>query len=155
MLALAKAVMLEPELLLIDELSLGLAPLVVQELLAVVERLKAEGLTMVIVEQSVNVALGGRGPGASSWSGAASGSRAPRDELLERDDLLRAGVPLGRGRLSAHGARVSPSSNDIVWRGIVNGLVYALVALGLVLVFRAVGRHQLRAGPVRRVRRAT
>ena len=38
MLALSKAVMLEPELLLIDELSLGLAPLVVQELLAVVER---------------------------------------------------------------------------------------------------------------------
>ena len=43
MLALAKAVMLDPEILLIDELSLGLAPIVVQELLAVVERLKAAG----------------------------------------------------------------------------------------------------------------
>src|SRR5205807_3588896 len=57
MLALSKAVMLEPELLMVDELSLGLAPLVVQQLLGVVEELKAQGLTMVVVEQSVNVAL--------------------------------------------------------------------------------------------------
>ena len=57
MLALSKAVMLDPEILLVDELSLGLAPLVVQQLLEVVERMKANGLTMVIVEQSVNVAL--------------------------------------------------------------------------------------------------
>ena len=40
MLALSKAVLLEPELLLIDELSLGLAPVVVQDLLKVVEQLK-------------------------------------------------------------------------------------------------------------------
>ena len=57
MLALSKAVLLEPELLLIDELSLGLAPVVVQDLLKVVEQLKELGITMVIVEQSVNVAL--------------------------------------------------------------------------------------------------
>ena len=57
MLALSKAVLLEPELLLIDELSLGLAPVVVQDLLKVVEQLKDLGITMVIVEQSVNVAL--------------------------------------------------------------------------------------------------
>jgi ABC-type branched-subunit amino acid transport system ATPase component len=57
MLALAKAVMLDPELLCIDELSLGLAPVVVQDLLKIVEKLKEQGVTMVIVEQSVNVAL--------------------------------------------------------------------------------------------------
>ena len=57
MLALGKAIMLEPELLLIDELSLGLAPIVVQRLLGIVEKLKAQGTTMVLVEQSVNVAL--------------------------------------------------------------------------------------------------
>ena len=57
MLALAKALVLEPQLLLIDELSLGLSPLVVQELLGVVEGPRRDGVTMVIVEQSVNVGL--------------------------------------------------------------------------------------------------
>ena len=57
MLALSKALMLEPDILLIDELSLGLAPLVVQELLGCRRATQGRGLTMVIVEQSVNVAL--------------------------------------------------------------------------------------------------
>ena len=57
MLAIAKAMLPEPDVLLIDELSLGLAPVVVQGLVEVVDGLKANGVTMVIVEQSVNVAL--------------------------------------------------------------------------------------------------
>ncbi len=57
MMALAMALMHQPEILIIDELSLGLAPLVVQELLRVIEGLRAEGMTMIIVEQSVNIAL--------------------------------------------------------------------------------------------------
>jgi ABC-type branched-subunit amino acid transport system ATPase component/predicted MFS family arabinose efflux permease len=96
MLAVSKAVMLEPELLLIDELSLGLAPLVVQELLEVVEGLRSTGVTMVIVEQSVNVALAIADRavfmerGRVRFEGAAS-------ELLERDDLLRAVFLSGEG----------------------------------------------------------
>jgi len=57
MLALAKAVILRPRLLVIDEFSLGLAPKVVGELLPVVERLNAEGAAVLLVEQSVNIAL--------------------------------------------------------------------------------------------------
>ena len=57
MLALAMALIHDPEILLIDELSLGLAPAVVAELLAVIADLKAGGQTMLIVEQSLNVAL--------------------------------------------------------------------------------------------------
>ncbi|MEE9416906.1 MAG: MFS transporter [Acidimicrobiales bacterium] len=57
MLALAMALMHKPEILIIDELSLGLAPVVVQQLLDVIEELKAEGMTMMIVEQSVAIAL--------------------------------------------------------------------------------------------------
>ncbi len=57
MLVFGMGLMHEPEVLLIDELSLGLAPVVVQELLEAVEQLKATGLTMIIVEQSLNVAL--------------------------------------------------------------------------------------------------
>jgi ABC-type branched-subunit amino acid transport system ATPase component len=57
MLALSKALILQPRLLLIDELSLGLAPKVVGELLALVRSINAKGTSVVLVEQSVNVAL--------------------------------------------------------------------------------------------------
>ena len=96
MLALSKAVMLEPELLLIDELSLGLAPLVVQQLLVVVEGLKAQGLTMVIVEQSVNVALAVADRAVFMERGHVR-FEGPAQELLERGDLLRAVFLSGEG----------------------------------------------------------
>ncbi len=79
----------EPEVLIIDELSLGLAPVVVQELLAVVERLKAEGLTMIIVEQSLNVALAVADRAVFMEKGQVRFEGAAQ-ELLERDDLARA-----------------------------------------------------------------
>jgi ABC-type branched-subunit amino acid transport system ATPase component len=56
--ALARALVLRPDVLIIDELSLGLAPIVVQSLIEIVERLRAQGQTMIIVEQSMNIALG-------------------------------------------------------------------------------------------------
>ncbi len=70
MLALAKALLLEPDILCIDELSLGLAPVIVQDLIEVVEGLKEKGLTMVIVEQSLNVALAISRPGRLHGEGA-------------------------------------------------------------------------------------
>src|SRR5262249_15186555 len=57
MLAVSQALIPEPRLLLIDELSLGLAPTVVGQLIDVVRQIHATGLTIVIVEQSINVAL--------------------------------------------------------------------------------------------------
>jgi ABC-type branched-subunit amino acid transport system ATPase component len=56
MLALAKALLPEPSLLLVDELSLGLAPVVIGELVAALGRLRDAGTTMVVVEQSVRLA---------------------------------------------------------------------------------------------------
>ena len=88
-LAIAKALVLEPRILLIDELSLGLAPLVVQELLKVVEQLRADGLTMIIVEQSLNVALSIADRAVFMEKGQVRFT-GPADELLERDDLVRA-----------------------------------------------------------------
>jgi ABC-type branched-subunit amino acid transport system ATPase component/predicted MFS family arabinose efflux permease len=96
MLALGKALMLDPELLMIDELSLGLAPVVVQELLGVVERLKAQGVTMVIVEQSVNVALAVADRAVFMERGRVR-FEGPAQELLERGDLLRAVFLSGEG----------------------------------------------------------
>lgn len=57
MLALSKALILKPRLLLIDELSLGLAPKIVAQLLEMVRAINATGTAVVLVEQSVNVAL--------------------------------------------------------------------------------------------------
>ncbi len=95
-LALARVMLYEPEVLIIDELSLGLAPAVVQDLLATIERLKAAGQTMIIVEQSLNVALAIADRAIFLEKGELrfSGSAA---ELLERDDLARA-VFLGEAR---------------------------------------------------------
>jgi ABC-type branched-subunit amino acid transport system ATPase component len=93
-LALGMTLLHEPEVLIIDELSLGLAPVVVQELLSVVERLKAEGLTMIIVEQSLNVALAVADRAVFMEKGQVRFEGAAQ-ELLEREDLARA-VFLGR-----------------------------------------------------------
>jgi branched-chain amino acid transport system ATP-binding protein len=57
MLAIARGLMSSPELVIIDELSLGLAPLIVHELFAKLEALKREGLTIVLVEQNVHLAF--------------------------------------------------------------------------------------------------
>ena len=96
MLALGKAVMLDPKLLCIDELSLGLAPVVVQDLLVVVENLKRQGITMIIVEQSVNVALSIADRAVFMERGQVR-FEGPAQELLERGDLLRAVFLSGEG----------------------------------------------------------
>lgn len=58
MLALARGLMARPQLLLVDEPSLGLAPLLVRELMEVVDRLRGEGVSVLLVEQDVAVAVG-------------------------------------------------------------------------------------------------
>jgi ABC-type branched-subunit amino acid transport system ATPase component len=89
MLGLAMALMHDPEILLIDELSLGLAPVMVESLLGVVDRLKAEGQTMIIVEQSLNVALAIAERAVFMEKGRIRFEGASAD-LLQRDDLVRA-----------------------------------------------------------------
>jgi branched-chain amino acid transport system ATP-binding protein len=57
MVAIARGLMSEPDILIIDELSLGLAPVVVYQLLATLKQLKEAGLTILLVEQNVHLAL--------------------------------------------------------------------------------------------------
>jgi ABC-type branched-subunit amino acid transport system ATPase component len=89
MLALAIALLHDPEVLMIDELSLGLAPIVVQELLEIVERLKEQGVTMVVVEQSLNVAAAVADRAVFMEKGTVQ-FEGPIAELMEREDLARA-----------------------------------------------------------------
>jgi ABC-type branched-subunit amino acid transport system ATPase component len=87
-LAIAKAMLLRPKLLCIDELSLGLAPIIVETLLETVRAIHARGTTLVIVEQSLNVAASLCGRAIFLEKGAVRFEGHPR-ELLERGDLAR------------------------------------------------------------------
>ena len=57
MLAIARALLLNPKLLILDEPSQGLAPIIVQEVMRTVERMKSEGISVLLVEQNAFLAL--------------------------------------------------------------------------------------------------
>jgi branched-chain amino acid transport system ATP-binding protein len=58
MLAIARALMARPKLMLLDEPSMGLAPVLVEQIFLMIKELKAQGLTILLVEQNANAALG-------------------------------------------------------------------------------------------------
>jgi branched-chain amino acid transport system ATP-binding protein len=89
MLSLAQAFIAKPKLLLIDELTLGLAPTIVEKLLVIVRAIHAQGTTVVLVEQSVNIALNLVDHAYFMEKGEIRFDGKARD-LLKRDDLLRA-----------------------------------------------------------------
>jgi len=88
MLALGMAFVAKPRVLLIDELSLGLAPVIVGQLLPLVRRLADDGVAVVLVEQSVNVALS-IAERAYFMERGTIRFAGPTADLLNRPDLLR------------------------------------------------------------------
>ncbi len=88
MLALGAALMTRPRLLMIDELSLGLAPTIVAQLLEVVKEIHSRGTTIVLVEQSVNVALNLAQRAVFMEKGEVR-FEGPTQDLLDRPDVLR------------------------------------------------------------------
>jgi branched-chain amino acid transport system ATP-binding protein len=89
MVALARALVSGSDLLLIDEVSLGLAPVVMGEVMRMVEELAARGVTMVLVEQSLNVSLALAQRAYFMERGTVRFEGATAD-LLGRRDLVRA-----------------------------------------------------------------
>ncbi len=93
MVAIARALLGSPGLVLFDEPSQGLAPKIVQDVLAIIRRLKDEGLSVIIVEQNAETALSVADRvyvldrGTVAWSGLAA---ALRDDAGKRRDLLGA-----------------------------------------------------------------
>jgi len=57
MLAISRALMSKPQLLLLDEPSLGLAPAIVKDIFAIIQNLRSTGITILLVEQNANLAL--------------------------------------------------------------------------------------------------
>jgi ABC-type branched-subunit amino acid transport system ATPase component/predicted MFS family arabinose efflux permease len=108
MLSLAQAFISRPKLLLIDELTLGLAPTIVERLLEIVRRIHANGTTIVLVEQSVNVALRLAQRAVFLEKGEVR-FEGPTQELLDRPDVLRSvflkGAASVDGKTSGDGAR--------------------------------------------------
>jgi ABC-type branched-subunit amino acid transport system ATPase component len=98
-LAIAKALLADPSLLCIDELSLGLAPLVVEGLLQTVREVRAAGTTVVVVEQSLNIAVSLCDRAVFLEKGTIRFEGQPK-ELLERGDIARS-VFLGADKREA------------------------------------------------------
>ena len=97
-LSLAQAFLARPRLLMIDELSLGLAPAIVGQLLEIVREIHRRGVTIIVVEQSVNVALNLAEKAIFMEKGEVRffGDTA---DLLARPDILRAVYVKGTGSL--------------------------------------------------------
>ena len=88
MLALGRVLLMRPRLLLIDELTLGLAPKVVEDLIGTVREVNRQGTTVLLVEQSANLALTLASRSFFLERGEVRFD-GPTEELLKRDDLLR------------------------------------------------------------------
>ncbi len=97
--ALSKALLLRPRVLCIDELSLGLAPVVVRQLIEIVDRLREAGISLIVVEQSLNVAAEICERSVFLEKGQVRFEGSTR-ELLTRSDVARA-VFLGGGMSTA------------------------------------------------------
>jgi len=89
MLAMGRGLMADPEFLILDEPSLGLSPLLVEEMFALIRRLNQDGLTILLVEQNVvqSLALANRAYIIEHGTVALSGQAA---ELAQNPDLRRA-----------------------------------------------------------------
>jgi branched-chain amino acid transport system ATP-binding protein len=120
MLSLSMAFLARPRLLLIDELSLGLAPVVVEQLLPLIEVIRSQGTTVILVEQSVNLALTIARTAYFLEKGEIK-FHGPTAELLERPDILRSvflegtaprDEPQGRARPFATAASPGRADGD-------------------------------------------
>jgi ABC-type branched-subunit amino acid transport system ATPase component len=122
MLSLAMAFVAQPRLLIIDELSLGLAPIVVESLLEIVKTINDRGTAVILVEQSVNLALQMTSRAIFMEKGRVV-FRGPTSELMEHSEIVRS-VLLGGARqqpalepgATSGGGRVVVSARGITKR---------------------------------------
>ena len=128
MLAIARAMMLEPKIILLDEPTEGLMPRMVSQIREIIEVLRQEGVAVLLVEQNVPLTL----------------EASERIYIIEKG-VVRHHAPSSRA--ARRRRRDSPVSRRVRWafrfaqlliqtlNGIVTGMILALVASGLTLIF--------------------
>ena len=89
MLAVARGLMSKPKLLLLDEPSLGLAPLIVQQLFATIRKIRERGMTILLVEQNANMALSVADRGYVLVTGELTVEGTP-EQLLNNEEVRSA-----------------------------------------------------------------
>ena len=112
MLALARALVSRPRLLMVDELSLGLAPLIVQQLFGIVRDINRDGVAILLVEQYVNLALEASERAYVLGKGRVVASGKSRD-LLADNELVRSSY-LGRAGQKSNGKRAPRKTKKAV-----------------------------------------
>ncbi|HEX4491589.1 MAG TPA: MFS transporter [Acidimicrobiia bacterium] len=130
MLTLGMAFVTRPRLLMIDELSLGLAPAVVEQLLPIVHEIRANGTTIILVEQSVNLALTLAETAYFMEKGEIR-FHGPTAELLDRPDVLRSVFLEGAATVSAPNGAASERADAPVAPAVTVGPTrLALIGVG-------------------------
>ena len=99
MLAVGRAMMTRPKLIMMDEPSLGLAPLVVKDIFGIISRLSADGITILLIEQNANAALHAAHYGYVLETGMMTLS-GTGEELLSSKSIQEA--YLGKGKKAKH-----------------------------------------------------
>jgi branched-chain amino acid transport system ATP-binding protein len=89
MLAIGRALMSRPELIMMDEPSLGLAPIIVKELFGIIKKINEEGMTVLLIEQNANAALKIADIGYIMETGRITLSGSGQ-ELLSNDEIKKA-----------------------------------------------------------------
>jgi branched-chain amino acid transport system ATP-binding protein len=110
MLTLGQAFIAKPRLLMIDELSLGLAPIIVEQLLGIVKAIHDNGTTVILVEQSVNLAITLAQRAVFMEKGEVRFD-GPTAELLERPDVLHAVFLKGAAAAQGDSSKARAASN--------------------------------------------
>ena len=117
MLTLGQAFIAKPKLLMIDELSLGLAPVIVEQLLEIVKAIHAQGTTIILVEQSVNVAITVAKRAVFMEKGEVRFD-GPTAGLLDQPEILRAvflqGAAAGQDAAKGNGAKAKTAETRAV-----------------------------------------
>jgi branched-chain amino acid transport system ATP-binding protein len=110
MVGLGQAFLMKPRLLMIDELSLGLAPAIVEQLLDILRRIHQQGTTIILVEQSLNVALTIAERCVFMEKGEIR-FEGTTEELMGRPDLVRA-VFMGGGTSARTSTRATAGAGE-------------------------------------------
>lgn len=99
MLAVARALMSRPKLIMMDEPSLGLAPIVVKDIFNIIKEINKQGVTILLIEQNANMALKAADFGYVMESGEIKISGTGRG-LIDNDEVREAYLGRARGRHS-------------------------------------------------------